>query len=42
MLTIKMERVAIKYELDRMIVSEGMFFCHHAFPVTKEAKEGRT
>ena len=24
MLTVKMERVAIKYELDRMIVSEGM------------------
>ena len=35
-----MERVAIKYELDRMIVSEGMFHYYHALPIAKEAKEG--
>lgn len=40
MLTVKMERVAIKYELDRMIVSEGMFHYYHAFPIAKGAKEG--
>ena len=39
MLTVKMERVAIKYELDRMIVSEGMFHYYHAFPIAKGAKE---
>ena len=40
MLTAKMERVAIKYELDRMIVSEGMFHCYPVFPIVKEAKDG--
>ena len=40
MLTNKMERVTIKYELDRMIVSEGMFHYYHAFPIEKEAEEG--
>ena len=39
MLTAKMERVAIKYKLDRMIVREGMFHYYHAFPVAKGAKE---
>ena len=39
MLTGKVERVAIKYLLDRMIVSEGMFHYYHAFPVAKGAKE---
>ena len=39
MLTVKMERVAIKYELDRMIVSEGVFHYYHAFPIAKGAKE---
>lgn len=40
MLTVKMERVAIKYELDQMIVSEGMFHCYPVFPIVKEAKGG--
>ena len=39
MLTAKMERVAIKYELDRMIVSEGMFHYYHTFPIAKGGKE---
>ena len=40
MLTDKMERVTIKYELDRMIVSQRMFHYDHAFPIANEAKEG--
>ena len=39
MLTNKMERVTIKYELDRMIVSEGMFHYYHAFPIAKYGYE---
>ena len=35
-----MERVTVKYELDRMIVSEGMFHYYHAFPIAEGAKEG--
>ena len=40
MLTVEMERVTIKYELDRMIVSQRMFHHDHAFPIANEAKEG--
>ncbi len=40
MLTDKMERVTIKYEMDRMIVTQRMFHHYHAFSIAKEAKEG--
>ncbi len=29
-----------QYELDRKIISEGMFHYYHAFPIAKGAKEG--
>ena len=41
MLTVKMERVAIKYELDRMIVSEGMFHYYHAFSRLSDRERGK-
>ena len=40
MVTDKMERVTIKYELGRMIVSQRMFHYGHAFPIANEVKEG--